>query len=85
MALSNDSGCYYGPHFGCLGTTHDGECKRCTERLTRAVEHTFRMEAKSSQAHDVIGIERSVDVVTTQDERALRFFAVKEQGAVARR
>ena len=86
MALSNDSGCYYGPHFGCLGATQDGECKRCAERLTRAVQHAFRVEAKSGQAHDVLGVEHPIDAIITQhDERALLSYTVKEHNTVAGR
>ncbi|MGZ4906491.1 MAG: hypothetical protein ACXV3U_07245 [Halobacteriota archaeon] len=85
MALSNDNGCYYGPHFGCLGT-QDGECRRCAERLTRAVQHAFRVEEKSSKAHDVLFAEPPVDEVTTQqNEHALQFFTVKEQSTVTGR
>lgn len=86
MGLSNDSGCYYGPHFGCLGTTQDGECKGCAERLTRAVQHAFRVEAKNSQAHDVLGVEPPVDAVVTQHgHRAPQSYTVKEHSTVAGR
>ena len=85
MALSNGNGCYYGPHFGCLGTQDEG-CRRCAERLTRAVQHAFRVEEKSSKARDVLFAEHPVDEVPTrQNEHALQFFTVKEQSTVTGR
>jgi hypothetical protein len=47
MDLEN-SGCYYALHIGCLNA-NDPSCKRCTEGLKTAVNHTLRTELTEEQ------------------------------------
>ena len=45
---TKNAACYYGLHIGCVNTYNDPNCRKCAERLTKAVHQVLRPTAPNN-------------------------------------
>ena len=67
MAIQNTA-CYYGRHFGCVTMLQNPDCRRCSDRLTHAV-NAGRLPSSANQLHETAMSSARAHLNTTKLHR----------------